>query len=134
MNEVGSATRLGPLKVSAARKDIEAFCRETGWPFAEAETRVPHTFPMRWLASPEFRAAIEKKLRVTGGIAIHEAQTFTYEQRLETEHDYMLNAELESQKNPDRLILRASIVNSANEPLLQLETILRLVGAHEPAP
>jgi hypothetical protein len=134
MDDVGGIMRLGPLTVSAARKEIDAFCRETGWPLEEGETRVPHTFPMRWLASSGVRAAIETKLQATGGIAIHEAQSFAYEQRLEADRDYVLSAELESQKNPDRLILRASIANTASEPVLQVETILRIVGANGSAP
>jgi len=134
MDDAGSAVRLGPFKVSAARAAIEAFRSETGWPHAEGETRVPHIFPMRWLASSELRAAIETQLQARGGIAIHEAQSFAYEHSLEADRDYILTAELESQKSPDRLILRASIANTANEPLLQVETILRIVGAKESAP
>jgi hypothetical protein len=134
MDDAGGATRLGPLTVSAARKEIDAFRRETGWPLLEGETCVPHTFPMRWLASSGVRAAIEKKLQSIGGVALHEAQSFNYEHRLEADQDYVLSAELESQKTPDRLILRASIANAANELMLQMETILRVVSAKGSAP
>jgi hypothetical protein len=134
MKDVPSVARLGPFKVSAVREEIEAFCRETGWSLEAGETRVPHTFPMRWLSSSDLRAAIEATLQMSGGIAVHEAQSFAYERKLEADCDYVLNAELESQKNPDRLILRASIMSTANEPMLQVETILRIVGASDAQP
>jgi hypothetical protein len=130
-----SPEQLGPFTVSAERPRIDAFCRATGWPELRPtdKARVPHTFPMLWLSGPHLRAALEAKLRDLGGIAIHESQSFAYQKPLEADRDYRLNASLETLRNPDRLILRVSISEMANDAVLDIETILRVVGIEKPS-
>jgi hypothetical protein len=138
--DAASALRFGPFHVSTAHAEVEAFRRETGWPDTKSAARsraplqVPHTFPMRWLASPGFRNVLETKLKSLGGIAFHESQSFTYENPLDPDRDYLMTADLDHQMNPERLIVRAYIVTPRDEPCLQMETILRIVGTGGAAP
>ncbi len=135
------ALRLGPFRVSTALADVEAFRHETGWSVNDGAARgraqpipVPHTFPMRWLTAPELWAVLEIKLKRAGGIAVHESQSFSYEIPLDADQDYLMTADIDHQMNPERLIVRASVVTARDEPCLQMETILRIVGAAGSAP
>ncbi len=133
-SDSSNTTHVGPFRVSAAKAEIDAFCRETGWTQADMPSGfVPHTFPMRWLSSLELRRLIEARLRQTGGVAIHESQSFAYQRRLAADQDYLVTADVDQQENPRRLILRVAVAAEAGEPLLRIETILRIVGA-EPVP
>ncbi len=134
--EAETAQRLGPFRVSTARAEIEAFRRETGWPETGASAcgmtqalQVPHTFPMRWLGLPELRSFLEAELQKAGGVPFHESQSFTYENPLDADQDYLITADVYHQKNPERLVVRASVVTLRNEPHLQMETILRIITA-----
>jgi hypothetical protein len=139
--EAPGALRLGPFRVSTARADIEAFRHETGWPINDGSAgawaqpgRVPHTFPMRWLTAPELWSVLEVKLQKAGGIAVHESQSFTYEAPLDADQDYLMTADIDHQTNPERLIVRTSVVTARDEPCLLMETILRIVGAAGSSP
>jgi Zn-dependent M32 family carboxypeptidase len=89
---------------------------------------------MSWLGLPEMHAAIETELKTACGIAIHESQSFLYEQRLGVDKDYLMTAEIEHQDNPKRLVLRICIEKQTHEPVLRMETILRIVSAAESVP
>jgi hypothetical protein len=137
-----SVLRFGPFRVSTGRKEIEAFRRETGWSQVHGDIQVldaivPHTFPMSWLGLPQMHAAIEAQLKAACGIAIHESQSFAYASQLEADQNYVMDAEIDRQENPRRLILRVTISKQMQEPglqqtpLLAMETILRIVAAAE---
>ncbi len=135
--EAEPAQRLGPFRVSTARAEIEAFQRETGWPEingAAQPVQVPHTFPMRWLTLPDLRTFFETELKKAGGVAFHESQSFTYENPLDMDQDYLMTTDVARQKNPERLVVRAFIVTQRDEPCLQMETILRVITAAGHAP
>jgi hypothetical protein len=139
--EGSGALRLGPFHVSTAFADIEAFRCETGWPADDRSTedrtksiQVPHTFPMRWLTVPELWRVLEIKLKEAGGIAVHESQSFTYETSLDADQDYLMTADIDHQMNPERLIVRTSVVTARDEPCLRMETILRIISAAGSAP
>jgi hypothetical protein len=128
--------RIGPFRVSASHEEVAAFRRETGWSEDEhlTDMRVPHTFPMRWLSTPDIRGVIETRLKEAGGVAFHESQNFNYDMPLAADQDYWLTAEVDRQENPSRLILRVAIASLSEQPCLKLETILRIVAPAEATP
>lgn len=116
--------RVGPLTVRASTQEVEAFRRET---FAPADTIVPFTFPVRWFAHPDIRAAGESLLGPDGWIPLHELQSFDYERPLARDTDYRMTVDIHCEREPMRLILRAEIGDGAT--LLRSEMILRIIPA-----
>ncbi len=133
--EAPSSLRLGPFKVATQREEVAAFARETGW-FVDAdqEIAVPHTFPMRWLSLPAIHDALAARLDEAGGIAVHEAQSFAYARQLAADRDYVMEAGLEQQANPPRLVLHVKIATPDGVPCLEIETVLRIISATAPSP
>jgi Zn-dependent M32 family carboxypeptidase len=89
---------------------------------------------MRWLTTPEIKCVLETKVKDAGGVAIHESQSFVYENPLDPDQDYLMTADLAYQTNPQRMILTASVVTPSEVLCLQMVTILRIITAAETVP
>jgi hypothetical protein len=115
---------LGPFAVRAGAGEAEAFGHETGAKGAP----IPFTFPVRWLARPEIRAAAAGMIQEVAWVPIHESQSFDYRRRLETETDYRMRIDMRREAKPPRLILRAEITTQSGDLCLDMEMILRIVS------
>lgn len=120
------AQALGRFPVVATAAEAEAFCRATG--VAQGAT-LPITFPMRWLTSPEVRAALLALVESDGFVLVHEGQSFTYTQALRADEPYSLTLTARRQTAPDRLVIDGTIADEAGLERTRLETILRLIAA-----
>jgi hypothetical protein len=124
----GSPLHLGPFVVRAEAGEAEAFGRVAGG----KEGRIPFTFPMRWLARPELRAAAARMMGEAAWVPIHESQSFDYRRPLERDIDYRMRVEMWCEAKPARLILRAEIATDKDELCLSMEMILRIVNMGAP--
>jgi hypothetical protein len=116
--------RLGPFAVRIEAEASESFGRATGG----TAGHIPFTFPVRWLAHPEIRAAAAQMIGNAEWIPIHESQSFDVRRRLETAIDYRMRIEMWREAKPPRLFLRAEIATDADEVCLAMEMILRIVS------
>ncbi len=126
----GSPLHLGPFVVRVEAAEAEAFGRATG-----GKAGIPFTFPVRWFARPELRAAAAQMMGEAAWLPIHESQSFDYRRPLESDIDYRMRVDMWREAKPARLILRAEIATDKDEPCLSMEMILRIVtmsGADEP--
>jgi hypothetical protein len=110
--------------VRAGAGEAESFGRETG----ASGSRLPFTFPVRWLARPEIHTAAAAMIDEAAWIPIHESQSFDYRRSLEVETDYRMRVDLRREAKPPRLILRAEIATQSGQPCLDMEMILRIVS------
>ncbi|HEY1735061.1 MAG TPA: hypothetical protein VGG12_00290 [Methylovirgula sp.] len=114
--------RIGPFKVRAPRAEVEAFGHEIS---ADSKDGVPFTFPIRWFAHPDIRAAGERLGGAEPWVPIHESQSFDYQRPLAVDVDYSMTVEMSREMEPARLVLRAEIADSAL--CLRSEMILRII-------
>jgi hypothetical protein len=119
-----SPLRLGPFAVRIEAEASESFGRATGG----RAGHIPFTFPVRWLAHPEIRAAAAQMIGKAEWIPIHESQSFDVRRRLETAIDYRMRIDMWRETKPPRLLLRAEIATDADEVCLAMEMILRIVS------
>jgi hypothetical protein len=120
---------LGPFAVRVDVEASEIFRRITGG----RAGRIPFTFPVRWLAHPEIRAAAARMIGGEDWVPIHESQSFDVRRRLETATDYRMRIEMWREAEPSRLFLRAEIATEADEPCVAMEMILRIVSGERSA-
>ena len=115
---------LGTFTVRATAAEAAAFARETGNP----EQGVPFTFPVRWLARPDFLAAAVEMIGDANWVPIHESQSFDYRAPLAVDKDYAMTVTMKRETEPSRIILLAGIGPVAGAPLLDMEMVLRIVA------
>lgn len=128
----GSPLDLGPFVVRAEAAEAAAFSRAAGGKAG----RIAFTFPVRWFARPELRAAAARMMGEAAFVPIHELQSFDYRRPLASDIDYLMRVNMRREAEPARLILRAEIATDRDEPCLRMEMILRIVTmgeANEPA-
>ncbi len=75
---------LGTFVVRATAAEAAAFQRETGG----TGQGVPFTFPVRWLARPDFQAIAVDMIGDASWVPIHESQSFDYRTPLASDTDY----------------------------------------------
>jgi hypothetical protein len=114
---------LGTFTVRATAAEAAAFARETGNP----EHGVPFTFPVRWLARPDFLATAVEMIGDANWVPIHESQSFDYRAPLAVETDYAMTVTMKRETEPSRIILLANIGPAGGAPLLDMEMMLRIV-------
>jgi hypothetical protein len=120
---------LGPFMVRAAAADAGAFARATGG----ATGHIPFTFPVRWFARPEVRAAAAQMMGEAAWVPLHESQSFDYRMPLKSDVDYRMTIDMSREMKPARIVLRAKVVTDADEPCLTMEMILRIVSMPDAA-
>ncbi len=121
---VGAPLRLEPLPVRTEADAVAAFAREIG----TQASRVPFTFPIRWLAHPEIRAAAARIMGESGWIPLHESQSFDYRSALVVDADYRMQVEMRREARPPRLVVRSEVAAPDGGLCLTMETILRIVA------
>ena len=114
---------LGTFAVRATVAEAEAFARETG----SVGQGVPFTFPVRWLARPDFHAAAAEMIGGVNWVPIHESQSFDYRAPLAADEDYMMTVTMKRETEPSRIILLADVGPAGAAPLLTMEMMLRIV-------
>jgi hypothetical protein len=119
-----STLKIGPVRVRATAQEVAAFRAET---FAPADEAVPFTFPVRWFARPDIRAAAESLLGSEPSIPLHESQSFDYVSPLAIDTDYQMTVDITREYEPQRIILRAEIGQETIS--LRSEMILRIIPA-----
>lgn len=113
------------VMVRTGRNRVLEFLRATGGQIVE--DFVPLTFPFCWLSLPEVRSVVEALICRERALPVHEAQSFSYQQRLEIETDYVLDIEFSRTAKPPRLTLSATIATRQGTLCGRLETVLRIV-------
>ncbi|MGH6817392.1 MAG: hypothetical protein ACREC1_01305 [Methylovirgula sp.] len=119
-----SPLHLGPFTVRIETEASEAFGRATGG----RAGGVPFTFPVRWLAHPDIRAAAARLIGEAEWVPIHESQSFDVRRSLETAVDYRMRIEMWREAKPPRLLLHAEVATDAGELCLAMEMMLRIVS------
>lgn len=114
---------LGPFVVRATAADAAAFARETG---GEGGT-LPFTYPVRWLAQPDFQAVATELIGNDRWVPIHESQSFDYRAPLAVDTDYVMTVMMKREIKPSRIILVAEIGHAGENPRLDMEMMLRIV-------
>lgn len=118
MPHAGGDISVEPLSVRASTVETREFAAALG---LSTET-VPLTFPIRWLALPPIRKAIED---VVGPNPIHLSQSFDYVAPLAAGRDYQLKVSIRRNATPpSRVIVRATLRDQHDRALLQSETAL----------
>jgi hypothetical protein len=118
---------LGTFTVSSTAGEAGAFREATG--VKSASDVLPLTFPMRWLAAPEIRAALLDAVADPDVVLVHESQAFDYAQRLRSGESYALSVSARRESAPERLLVDGVISDGSGRELARLETILRLIKA-----
>jgi hypothetical protein len=98
---------------------------------------LPFTFPIRWLARPEIRAAVARLVRGEDSAALlplHESQVFDYATPLLADVDYCMSVDICREAEPARLVLRAEVGPEANIVHLHMEMVLRIVAVGDTQP
>lgn len=114
---------LGTFTVRASAAEADAFRRETGG----TGQKIPFTFPVRWLARPDFHAAAAEMIGDNNWVPIHESQSFDYRVPLVADVDYAMTVKMQRQTEPSRIVLLADVGVSGEAPALSMEMILRIV-------
>ncbi|WP_297299571.1 hypothetical protein [uncultured Methylovirgula sp.] len=114
---------LGTFTVRAAAAEAAAFAREVGSPGQS----VPFTFPVRWLARPDFQAAAVEMIGDANWVPIHESQSFDYRAPLTLDADYAMTVTMKRETEPSRIILSAYVGVADEAPSLSMEMTLRIV-------
>jgi hypothetical protein len=120
---VSTERSLGTFVVRAGAAEAAAFAREAG----SDERAVPFTFPVRWLARPDFQAAAAEMIGNDRWVPIHESQSFDYRAPLAVDTDYEMTVAMKREIEPSRVILLAGIGAAGEAPRLSMEMVLRIV-------
>ncbi|MEI9914529.1 MAG: hypothetical protein WDN29_00440 [Methylovirgula sp.] len=114
---------LGTFVVRATAAEAAAFRRETGG----TGQGVPFTFPVRWLARPDFQAIAVDMIGDASWVPIHESQSFDYRTPLASDTDYEMAVTMKREIEPSRIVLVARIRLPNDAPHLTMEMILRII-------
>ncbi len=114
---------LGTFAVRASSDEADAFRRETGG----SGPKIPFTFPVRWLARPDFHAIAAELIGDHDWVPIHESQSFDYRAPLAADVDYLMTVKMQRQTEPSRIILLADVGAPGEASVLSMEMILRIV-------
>ena len=117
--EADGAVHLGPFQVRAEPDQVAAFDAALG--LFNRPLSVPLTYPVRWLARPELKAALEDAI---GPQQIHVSQAFDYFAPVGIGVDYLLRVTVEWHDTPPRrAIMRATVHGQDDDPVLALEAV-----------
>lgn len=108
---------IGPFAVNASAPEVAAFRQALG--LLGAGPEVPLTFPMRWLAAPEVRAAILQRLGASadaalgdGPVLVHLEQEFHSVAPLRVGGDYAMAVAVDRAPQGGMMSLRADITDA----------------------
>lgn len=89
---------------------------------------VPLTYPMRWFAGPDVRAALLSLVPEADVVPVHESQDFTYLRPLEIGEAYTLGLRARREAAPDRLVVDGVVAAWDGVDCVRCETVLRLIS------
>lgn len=115
---------LGTFAVSAQAAEVDAFRRAAR--LEETGDTLPFTWPIRWMARPDVRAALTALVPEADLVPFHESQTFDYAAPLRAGTDYTLAMTARRESAPDRLVVEGSIAVADGSVVATVETVLRL--------
>jgi hypothetical protein len=128
-SEIASIDFGPPTEVFVDAAVAERYARETG---VELQgDRAPLAYPAVWLAEPRLRERIAQICAEADALPVHESQRFTYETPLRHGARYQLAITARREAKPSRLVLDATLSDSAGAILGRVETVLRLVARAE---
>lgn len=107
-------SHVGRFPVSATRPQIAAFRKALGVAESVTDPEVPLTYPVRWLAQPEVRAAILQTLGEKAGmpfawVLVHLEQKFAFLAPLRADAAYLMDLYLDPAVPPETFALHAEI-------------------------
>lgn len=118
------STPIGSFRVRAEPAEVEAFRAATR--LEGGGDALPLTFPIRWLVTPEIRAALVAMVPEPDLVLFHESQSFAYERQLLPGETYALTLSARRETSPDRLLVDGTITDTSGAHCATVETILRL--------
>ena len=118
-----------PMEVFVDAAAAEHYARETGVEIEE--DGAPLAYPAVWLAEPRLRERIAQICAEADALPVHESQRFTYEAPLRQGARYSLAVMARREAKPSRLVLDATLSDSAGAVVGRVETVLRLVSRAE---
>ena len=120
---------IGSFAVSADEAEIAAFRRAARLDEGDA---LPFTYPIRWMARPDIRAALTALVPEAGLVPFHESQSFDYAAPLRAGTRYALAVTARRESAPDRLVVEG-VLSAGRARVATIETVLRLFST-EAAP
>jgi hypothetical protein len=124
-------TQYGSFQVSADHASVEelasVLAQASGVPWDG--NRVPTTFPILWLTSPQVREALGWTQRQNGEAAIlHEVQEFEYVEPLAVDARYILHVQVSRETRPSsRIVIAARIDDLHGRRIGTMRTSLLMV-------
>ena len=128
-SEIASIDFGPPTEVFVDAAVAERYARETGVEIKE--NGAPLAYPAVWLAEPRLRERIAQICAEADALPVHESQRFTYEAPLRQGARYSLAVTARREAKPSRLVLDATLSDSAGAVVGRVETVLRLVSRAE---
>ena len=119
-----AAHHLGPFEVCATAAAIAAY-RAATVPAATGPA-VPLALTLRWLTMPAVRTALADLL-AADEVMVHEAQKFGCAMPLQPDVTYLMRLHVVRTSDPARVTANASVTTRDGVPVLDIETVLRLV-------
>lgn len=118
-----SSVEIGTFAVSAAAAEVAAFRQAAR--LDETGDALPFTWPIRWMARPDVRAALTALVPEPDIVPFHESQTFDYAAPLRAGATYALAVTARRESAPDRLVAEG-VLSADGTRVATIETVLRL--------
>ena len=122
------SVNLGTFAVSADAAEVAAF--RTAARLDDAGDVLPFTWPIRWMARPDIRAALTGLVPEPDIVPFHESQTFDYAAPLRAGATYALAVTARCESAPDRLVAEG-VLSADGARVATIETVLRLFSTKE---
>ncbi|MCX8256048.1 hypothetical protein RHAL1_03530 [Beijerinckiaceae bacterium RH AL1] len=117
-----SSVEIGTFAVSAAAAEVAAFRKAARLDESDA---LPFTWPIRWMARSDIRAALTALVPEPDIVPFHESQTFDYAAPLRAGATYALAVTARRESAPDRLVAEG-VLSADGARVATIETVLRL--------
>ena len=129
-----SSVSIGTFAVSADPAEVAAFRRAARLEDAGALSSgfLPFTWPIRWMARPDIRAAMAALVPEPDLVPFHESQTFDYASPLRAGVSYELAVSARRDSAPDRLVVEG-VLSADGARVANIETVLRLFSTRAAA-
>ncbi len=125
-----SSAAIGTFAVSADPAEVAAFRRAAR--LDDEGGTLPFTWPIRWMARPDIRAALAALLPEADLVPFHESQTFDYAVSLRVGVSYQLAVSARRESAPDRLVAEG-VLSADGARVATIETVLRLFSTQAAA-
>ena len=126
---------IGTFAVSADAAEVAAFRRAARIDDAGDALSLevlPFTWPIRWMARPDIRAALTALVPEPDLVPFHESQTFDYVAALRVGSPYTLVVSARRETAPERLVVDG-VLSADGAQVATIETVLRLFSTQAAA-